>query len=93
MNKSKWNMEENKAAYDYERFLYQLTQDNKKQYLIKVKRSRSNPANLKLYYQYNEIAPNWLKFATCGIEEDIEKKIMLYFGNKGNLMRVQLKKT
>ena len=64
--------------------LYQLHKD-KQTYTIKVRPSKSHVGLLKIYYQYPAIAPNWLKIASCSLEDDLEQIIMLYFGNKGSL--------
>lgn len=65
--------------------LYQLKRGEKKPYLIKVRASKNQVGLLNFYYQYPEITPQWLKFATCTLEDNIEQTIMLYFGNKGKL--------
>ena len=65
--------------------LYSLKREKNKAYIIKVRASKNQLGLLKLYYQYPEIAPQWIKFASCTLEDNIEQTIMLYFGNKGSL--------
>lgn len=69
--------------------LYHLKKERNKTINIKVRVSKNQVGLLKLYYQSPEIAPQWIKFATCTLEDNIEQTIMLYYGNRGELTLIE----
>ena len=65
--------------------VFHLTVETGIKYTIKVCRSKSEKDMLRLYYCKNKVKNAWVNFASCTMQDSIERVINLYFGFKGTL--------